>query len=389
MAKDIQSEVRNIISEIEEKAADGNYIYRGEPKRHKQVSSGLWRKLESTFTIYDSVEFNFDEIQESYLRDARRYGRNLHQDDFELASELQHLGGKCNLIDFTKSLLVALFFACDGAYDKPGRVILLKQTEEIKNKYKIKEPRNPMNRVIAQKSIFVQPSRGFIEQDDIKTVCVKAELKESILTYLRKHHGIYPETVYNDLEGYIKHQKNYRKAYREYGRGQAWCLKNPGQIVEVNGNPYDDTAPAYTAIDRFDKAIKLYPDFVEAYYARAEVYFFICKFDKAIDDFNRAIELNPDYASAYACRGSAYSKKGCDDRAIDDFNRAIELDPDGASAYVHRGLAYRCKGCYDRAIADFRRAIELSDNSDNARALLEETQSRRESEGAGEVESIN
>ena len=52
MAKDIQCEVRNIISDIEEKAADGNYIYRGEPECYAQspfdgkVSSSLWRQLQ-------------------------------------------------------------------------------------------------------------------------------------------------------------------------------------------------------------------------------------------------------------------------------------------------------------------------------------------------------
>ena len=60
------------------------------------------------------LKFDYDVIQESYLRDARRYGGNLYQDDFELASQLQHLGGNTNLIDFTKDCLVALFFACDG-----------------------------------------------------------------------------------------------------------------------------------------------------------------------------------------------------------------------------------------------------------------------------------
>lgn len=239
-----------------------------------------------------------------------------------------------------------------GAHCKPGRVILLKQTEQIKNKYKIKEPRDPMNRVIAQKSMFVRPLRGFIEQEHIKTVCVKAELKESILTYLRKYHGIYTQTIYNDLEGYIKHQKNYREAYSEYGRGQLSRRNNPGPIVSVNGNPYDDAASAYMAIEHFNKAIRLYPDFVEAYYARAEVY------------------LRIDV-----------------DKAIKDYTSTIELDLDYASAYVGRGLAYRCKGCYDRAIEDFRRAIELG--NDNARELLKETQARRGSEDAGEVESVN
>ena len=124
MAKDIQCKVRNIISEIEEKAADGNYIYRGERECYCRVSSSLWRELHA----HDGDKINYNLIQESHLRDVRRYGEDHHQDDFELASKLQHVGGNSNLIDFTKSYLVALFFACDGAHKKPGRVILLKQT---------------------------------------------------------------------------------------------------------------------------------------------------------------------------------------------------------------------------------------------------------------------
>ena len=66
--------------------------------------------------------------------------------------------------------------------------------------------------------------------------------------------------------------------------------------MAVNDAPYDDTAPASMAIERFNKAIALYPDFVEAYYARAHVYLWIDDFDKAIRDFTRVIELDPGYA---------------------------------------------------------------------------------------------
>ena len=51
MDKDIQREIRKIISEIENKSGDGDYIYRGEPKIHEEhphygkVSSSLWRDL--------------------------------------------------------------------------------------------------------------------------------------------------------------------------------------------------------------------------------------------------------------------------------------------------------------------------------------------------------
>ena len=63
-------------------------------------------------------------------------------------------------------------------------------------------------------------------------------------------------------------------------------------------------------------------------------------FDRAIEDFNKAIDLKPDYAKAYYNRGIAYGDKGDFDRAIEDFNKAIDLNPDYAKAYYSRGIAY-------------------------------------------------
>ena len=73
--------------------------------------------------------------------------------------------------------------------------------------------------------------------------------------------------------------------------------------------------------------------------------------------FNEAIRLNPNYAQAYGSRGAAYRAKGENDRAIADFNEAIRLNPNYAQAYGSRGAAYRAKGENDRAIADFNEAI--------------------------------
>ncbi len=385
MAKDIESEVRNIISEIEEKAADGNYIYRGEPEWYEQVSSSLWRQLESTFTVHDKIDY--DKIQESHLRNVRQYGENHPPDDFELASKLQHVGGETNLIDFTTDHLVALFFACDGSHKKPGRVILLKQTEQIRNKYKIKEPHHPPHRVAAQKSVFVQHPNGVIEEDDIEEIiCIRPSFKQPILTHLREKECIYTQKIYNDLQGYIKHQEIHHEAYSAYRRGQL------ARFYGVMRTSIDGINLADAAIVLLNTAIELNPLFVEAYFERAHAYWLKedsvdFDIDKVIEDFNRAIELNPDHALTHYARGKAYRDKGCDDRAIEDLNRAIKLDPGDAFAYTERGKAYRDKGCNARAINDFERAIELGDNS--VRAHLEAAQTRRESEGADEVESVN
>ena len=122
-------------------------------------------------------------------------------------TELQHYGSQTNLIDFTTDYFIALFFACDGFHDKNGRIILLQNTEEIIEKYEVEKPQNPINRVTAQKSVFVQPPKGFIDPDDVITIPIPANLKQWLLIHLHKYHDISIQTIYNDLHGFIRHNE--------------------------------------------------------------------------------------------------------------------------------------------------------------------------------------
>ena len=54
----------------------------------------------------------------------------------------------------------------------------------------------------------------------------------------------------------------------------------------------------------------------------------------------RAIKINPDFADAYVNRGAAYDDLGRHQEAIDDCNTAIKINPDYADAYYNRGYAY-------------------------------------------------
>ena len=118
---------------------------------------------------------------------------------------------KSYLIDFTIDNHIALFFACDGFLDKPGRIILFQRTEKTNEDYKIREPQNPRNRVITQKSIFVRPPKGFLESGQYDVIDIPKSLKEPILDHLQKQHGISTQTVYNDLHGFIRDQSSHQK----------------------------------------------------------------------------------------------------------------------------------------------------------------------------------
>ena len=137
------------------------------------------------------------------------------------------------------------------------------------------------------------------------------------------------------------------------------------------GNAYNDGGNYDPAIENFNEAIKLKPDFAAAYTGRGLVYRNKRNYDRAIEDHTKAIELNPNYADAYFNRGNTYTEKDDFDLAIVDFTKAIELKPDFADVYNNRGMAYRKKGNLDRAIADFTKAIELKPDFTHAHENLQ------------------
>ena len=107
------------------------------------------------------------------------------------------------------------------------------------------------------------------------------------------------------------------------------------------------------AIERYSCAIKLNPNYTDAYNNRGVAYGKQDDCDRALANFDIAIDLNPNYAAAYYNRGGTYSDKGDYDLAITDYTKAIQLNPDYASAYNNRGVAYSDKGDYDLAITDY------------------------------------
>ena len=99
------------------------------------------------------------------------------------------------------------------------------------------------------------------------------------------------------------------------------------------------------------------------------------QYEKAVEAFDRAIEMDPEFAMAYNNRGIVYGMKEEYYRAIDDFDKAIELDPGLAIAYYNRSYANKFLSRNILAIADLEKCIQLSDDPklvESARQLLDE-----------------
>ena len=345
--RDNLNQILELLSLIVQKSAGESYIYRGESKHFDKVSSNLYRQYGSG----RNEEISIDAVQEEILEDAKKY--TTETDRVEILSELQHYGGKTNLIDFTTDYLTALFFACDGFPLEDGRLILLAKTG-VMAPY-IYEPRRLTNRVVVQKSVFVIPPEGFVEPDDV--VSIPKELKEPLLEYLRHSHNISVETVYNDLHGFIRRQKLHADAYRELHLAVTYHKEDEPDLQH--------------SIDHYTRAVALNPRLAQAYCGRGGAYYSKGEYDRAIQDLSRAISLEEDHSCAYANRGRVYLEKDDPEQAISDLSRAIELNQDftndtTSTAHFSRGLAYLEQDQFDLAIQDFDLVLDRKLTTDIA-----------------------
>ncbi len=368
--KEVQ-EVQKILWEITEKSRQGNYIYRGEQEHYRKISSTLYREYENDI---NPKHFDIEIAQKEMLEEVRKY-KNF-TDETGILAELQHYGGKTNLIDFTTNYLIALFFACDGSYKEDGRIILLNKDTKS---YQIELPKlSQNNRAISQNSIFVRSKKGYIKKKDVVIKKIPQKWKQVILGYLQKYHGISSRTIYNDLLGYIQNQQKHTTAYAEFYKGltayknrefeeaikyYTECLKINPQLAEAYNNrgaAKGELRDYQEAIKDYDEAIKINPQDANAYKNRGLANSNIEKYPEAIEDYDKAIEIDPRYDKAYYNRGVSKEKLEDYPGAIKDYDKAIEINPQFAEAYNNRGNVKQELKYYKEAIEDYDKAIEIN-----------------------------
>ena len=116
------------------------------------------------------------------------------------------------------------------------------------------------------------------------------------------------------------------------------------------------------AIENFDRAIKLNPDYADAYNNRASVRHELGDDPGAKKDYTEAILLNPDCAVAHNNLGIISYNSDDYRGAQAHHTRAIQLNPGYAQAYNGRGFARLRLGDLQGALKDFTQAIELNPN---------------------------
>jgi tetratricopeptide (TPR) repeat protein len=128
-------------------------------------------------------------------------------------------------------------------------------------------------------------------------------------------------------------------------------------ILNDRGVAYTRLNQAKLAIDDFNKAAQLFPEYAAVYNNRGNLLLALNLPKEAIKDFDRALVLAPGYASAYNNRANAQMRLGQPADAIRDYSKAIQLLPTNAAPLSGRGKAHLAQGRPHAAIRDFTRSV--------------------------------
>lgn len=113
------------------------------------------------------------------------------------------------------------------------------------------------------------------------------------------------------------------------------------------------------AIRHYDIAIKLQPNFADAYNNKGNILTKLGKYKEAIDSYNLAIKYQPERYEPYLNKGAALADLGEYQGAINSFDLAIKYQPERYEAYNNKGVALRSLGKYQEAEEVFNKAKAL------------------------------
>ena len=164
-----------------------------------------------------------------------------------------------------------------------------------------------------------------------------------------------PTDTYKAIECFqqaIDLEPNYSQAYAM----MAIAYSNLGATGQLKPDKAFGFADQYS-----DKALKLDDSIAESHIAKARVHlFYEKKWQAAYDSLQKALQLNPAYTETYRLLGYYYIVTGKKEEAVKVLEKALEIDPLSPVINNYLGEAYAMAEHYDKAYHIAEKQLEIN-----------------------------
>ena len=168
----------------------------------------------------------------------------------------------------------------------------------------------------------------------------------------------FSEAIVN-LKKAVKIKPDYAEAFNNLGI----VLKDLGQLD--------------TVVKSYEKIINIKPDFAEAHNNLGVTFKELGQLDAAVKSCEQAIAIKPDYADAHFNLGNVLKDLGRLEQAEVSYRQAIVLKPDYSDAHNNLGIILYANGDLDSALESMEKAKSINPKSKSIRLLLTVLQARK------------
>ena len=120
----------------------------------------------------------------------------------------------------------------------------------------------------------------------------------------------------------------------------------------------------------FERAIKMDPNYADAYNNLGAVYYHQHELKQAIQQYQKAIAINPAFATYHSNLGTAYMERKDFDKAAAEYARALQIDPDVFEPHAGTGIPAQFSSPADRARFHYVIAKTFAKAGNTDRCLL-------------------
>jgi tetratricopeptide (TPR) repeat protein len=173
---------------------------------------------------------------------------------------------------------------------------------------------------------------------------------------------------------------NFSSFYIKRGEASSQAGKPKEAIADYNhvlANPQTATPNTYIrranayiqlndlnpALQDAQHAIKISPNYAEAYSTLGYIYFRLRRYQEAIGACTKALKMKPNLYEPYETAGMAYAETRSYKNAIDYYNAALRLNPQNVDLLTKLGDVQMIVGQAGQALASYNKALTIRPNA--------------------------